>query len=104
MTANEHERVFASNLYWTRAAHLQAMPLDVPDGPDAGQVANVLGFRHRSGKTDVTVTWKVVGQMNLSSHTFNYDSPQQALDAGWELGERFEHDAKFMERMALIYG
>lgn len=49
-------------------------------------------------------TWKVAGSVNLSSRSPEYDSPQEALDTGCELGERFEHDAEFMERMALFYG
>jgi hypothetical protein len=76
------------------------MPQDVPGGPCAGEEAVVLATRKRSGVTTVQVTWSVEGQINLTSYTFEYESPRAALNAGWELGEKFERDALFMERMA----
>jgi hypothetical protein len=88
---------------WAGAAHVQRMPLDVPDGGHKGEKANVLSTRERSGRTVVEVTWKVDGQVNLDSHRFNYDSPRTALNAGWEIGKAYEADAFFMERMKIIY-
>jgi len=88
---------------WSGAARRQKMPLDVPGGPRRGETANVLAFRHRTGVTEVTVTWQVENQVNLSKAEFTYTSPREALNAGWELGEKYEADAMFMERMARIY-
>jgi hypothetical protein len=59
--------IFAASRMWAGAAHVQRMPLDVPDGPHKGEKANVLSTRERSGKTVVEVTWKVDGQVNLDS-------------------------------------
>ena len=64
----------------------------------------MLATRKRSGETIVDITWKVEGQVNLSSHSFRYECPRLALDAGWELGPAYEDDAAFMERMERIYG
>lgn len=104
MATADTKPVFPSNLHWGGPAHRQKMPFDIPDVPRAGEMANVLAFRRRSGATEVTVTWRVEGQVNLSCRQFDYDSPREALDAGWELGERYEQNAAFMERMTLIYG
>jgi len=81
----------------------QAMPIDVPDGPAKGTIANVLATRERSGKTIVTVTWPAGNEPNLSAHRFEYETPRAALDAGWELGDRYHEDAVYMERMRRIY-
>ncbi|NYF30674.1 hypothetical protein [Sphingopyxis sp. JAI108] len=77
------------------------MPIDVPGGPRKGEVANMLATRTRSGETIVEVTWKVEEQANLSSHSFRYENPRLALDAGWELGTAYEEDVAFMERETL---
>jgi len=103
MTEIGSKPIFPGSLHWGGPAHLQEMPLDVPGGPREGEEAGVLAFRRRSGETIVTVTWKVEDQVNLSSHDFEYASPREALDAGWELGERYEQDAVRMERMRQIY-
>lgn len=79
------------------------MPTGIPAGPQKGEMANVLATRERSGKTTVEVTWPVHGQVNLSSHRFEYDSPRAALDAGWSLGQKYEEDAKYMDLMRRIY-
>jgi hypothetical protein len=42
------------------------------------------------------VTWKGSQEFNLDAHTFEYDSPADALSAGWQLGEGFEQDAHDM--------
>jgi hypothetical protein len=103
MTQASAKNVFPGSLHWGGRAHRQAMPLNIPGGPRRDEEAGVLAFRWRSGRTTVTVTWKVEHQVNLSSTSFDYDSPRAALDAGWELGERYENDARYMERMARIY-
>lgn len=104
MTNANARNIFAGPCMWGGAAHRQKMPLDVPGGPRRGEVASVLSFRHRSGVTEVTVTWPVEDQVNLSKAEFTYGSPREALNAGWELGEKYERDAEFMEKMARIYG
>lgn len=90
------ENIFPASRYWAGPAHRQALPVDVPNGPDAGEIANVLAYRGTSGRTVVTVTWKGSEEFNLNSHTIAYDSPVDALTAGWELGEAFEQDARDM--------
>jgi hypothetical protein len=100
MAEAEVRNVFPGPCFWGSEAHRQKMPLDVAGGPRRGEIANVLAFRHRTGVTEVTVTWPVEDQVNLSTAKFEYASPREALDAGWELGEKYEADAAFMERMA----
>lgn len=80
------------------------MPIDVPDGQRRGEIANVLAFRSRTGATAVTVTWPVEDQVNLLKADFEYHSPRAALDAGCKLGEKYEEDAKYMEKMVAMYG
>jgi hypothetical protein len=104
MTEEKMRNVFAGPRVWGGAAHRQKLPFDVPGGPRRGDVANVLAFRNRTGVTTVTVTWPVAEQPNLLKAEFEYGSPREALDAGWALGEYYEADATFMERMARTYG
>lgn len=104
MTDNREQPMFPGNMYWAGPAKVQAMPVDAPSGPRAGEMANILAFRERSGKTTVDVTWKIEGQPNLACHKFQYETPRAALDAGWELGEKFERDAAYLEQMRRIYG
>lgn len=100
MNEAELPNVFPSPCMWAGEAHRQKMPLDVPAGPHRGEIANVLAFRHRTGMTEVTVTWPVEDQVGLSTAKFEYASPREALEAGWELGKQYEADAAFMERIA----
>jgi hypothetical protein len=104
MTTRSRSDPFRSSRLWSRAAHRQALPVDVLDGPRRGVIANVLGYRRRSGETVVTVTWRAHGRLNLSSAHFSYGTPREALDAGWELGAAFEADALHAERMARKHG
>lgn len=101
MTTVRSKPIFPSTRVWNREADRRALPIDVPGGPRKGEVANLLVTRHRNGETIVEITWKVEGQVNLSSHIFRYDSPRAALDDGWELGPRYEEDALAMEREML---
>ena len=103
MDEAEVRNVFPGPCMWGGEAHRQKMPLDVPGGPRRGEIANVLAYRHRTGVTEVTVTWPVEDQVNLSVAKFEYASPREALDAGWALCEKYEADAAFMERMIRRY-
>lgn len=104
MAESKVRNVFLGPRMWGGKAHRQKMPLDVPGGPRRGEIGNVLAFRDRTGATEVTVTWPVAEEVHLLKAKFEYASPREALNAGWELGEKYEADASFMERMTRIYG